>query len=91
MGMLSAEQANLVSLNVQCKTTICGIEVRQAEMPLLENQPENDPRMMFERWFRQLGRSLNASRLQYWRINVLPRPGENVIIWDVWITRLPYY
>lgn len=89
MGALSDNQANLLTLTADCKTTICGMEVKQAgELP--QSQLEGDIEAMFLDWFSELGRSVRVTELDYWRILLAPPTGDHdVTAWKVWILRTP--
>ena len=99
---ISTNEANLLSLTVECKTTICEAQVRQAETPLLEGageiesgwfpHPENDPRTKFYKWLSGVAKSLHESGLEYSRIDqTYPELEEGVFHWRIWITRVPYH
>ena len=87
MGTISQNQANLLTLTIECKTTICEIEVKQAgELP--PGRFASDVEAMFMDWFKVLGRSVRATGLDYWRVQLAPPSvDQNVTTWSVWILR----
>jgi hypothetical protein len=73
--------------------------VEQAETPLLAGHgeggflhPEGDPRAAFLESFRDVGKLLHSSDLSYSKMDLVPpEPTDGVIVWGMWITRIPYY
>jgi hypothetical protein len=87
-GAITQNQANLLTLTVACKTTLCIIDVKQAgELPA--GRVRSDVEAMFLEWFnRGLARSVRATGLDFWRIQLAPPSvDQNVTSWGVWILR----
>ena len=89
MSAIPQNRANLLTLAIQCKAMICGIEVRQAgELP--EGRVQSEIEAMFLDWFRELSQSVRATGLDFWRIQLAsPSVDQNVTSWKVWILRTP--